>query len=78
VEDIEGLRARVHGFVRPPRLADCAGRHAEHADPRRSGGMLVFRIHHRGGPVVMSFPAWNAWAQASAGLWHHHAEGVRE
>ncbi len=37
MEDVEGLRARVHGFVRPPRLADCAGRHAEHAGLRRSG-----------------------------------------
>jgi hypothetical protein len=42
-------------------------------------GVPVFRVHHRGGPAVMSFPAWNAWARASAGgPWHHHAEGVRE
>lgn len=79
MEDIEGLRARVHGFMRLPRLADCAGRHAEHAGLRRSGGVLVCRIHYRGGPAVMSFPAWNAWARASAGgLWHHHAQDVRE
>jgi hypothetical protein len=40
VEDIEGLHARVHGFVSPPRLADYAGRYAEHAELRRSGGVL--------------------------------------
>ena len=79
MEDIEGLRARVHGFVRPPRLADCARRDAEHAGRRRSGGVLAFRIHHRGVPAVMSVPAWNARARASAGgLRHHRAEGVRE
>jgi hypothetical protein len=79
VEDTEGLRARVHGFVRLPRLADCARRHAGHAGPRRSGGVLVFRIRHRGVRAVMSFPAWKARAEASAGgLWQHHAEGVRE
>jgi hypothetical protein len=26
--------------------------------------VLVFRIHHQGGPAVMSFPARNAWVQA--------------
>ena len=76
MEDVDGLRARVHGLVRPPRLADCAGRHAGHAGLRRSGGVLAFRIRHRGVPAVMSFPAWNARASAG-GLRHDRAGGVR-
>lgn len=64
MEDIEGLHARVYGFVSPPRLADYAARYAEHVDLERSGGVLVFRIHHQGGPALMSFPARNAWVQA--------------
>lgn len=64
MEDTEGLHARMHDFVSPPRLADYAGRYAEHADLRRSGGVLVFRIQHQGGPAVMSFPARNAWVPA--------------
>jgi enoyl-CoA hydratase/carnithine racemase len=64
VEGIEGLHARMHDFVSPPRLADYAGRYAEYAELRRCGGVLVFRIHHQGGPAVMSFPPRNAWAQA--------------
>jgi hypothetical protein len=79
VEDIEGLPARVHGFVRRPRLADYAGKYAGHVNLRRSGGVPVFRIHHQGGPGVMSFPAPNGWVQAGpGGPWRRHAEDARK
>jgi enoyl-CoA hydratase/carnithine racemase len=64
VEDFEGLRARVPGFVDSPRLADYAEKYAEHVDLQRTDGVLVFRMHHRNGPPLVSFPAKNAWVQA--------------
>ena len=61
VEDIEGLHTRVHGFVRPPRLADCAGRHAEHTAPvreaiaERAPGVDFVEIgYHSGYPLFTS------------------------
>jgi enoyl-CoA hydratase/carnithine racemase len=64
MEDFEGLRARVPGFVNAPRLDDYAQRYAEHIELSRTDGVLVFRMHHQGGPAITSFPSRNAWVQA--------------
>jgi enoyl-CoA hydratase/carnithine racemase len=54
----------VNGFVTPPRLRDYAARYAEHVELQRKDGVLVFRLHHQGGPALTSLPAKNAWVQA--------------
>jgi enoyl-CoA hydratase/carnithine racemase len=58
------LRSRLPGYVAAPRLEEYAPRYAEHVHLERRDGVLVFRMHHQGGPAVVSIQARSAWVGA--------------
>jgi enoyl-CoA hydratase/carnithine racemase len=64
LEDLGQIHTRLGGWVPRPNFDDYAEKYREHVLLTREQGIVEFRIHHEGGPAVLSFPARHAWAEA--------------